>query len=97
MKFGMVEITVRKNRWWKRNKDGVLYGTLIAPIALGFLLVDIFAKHPLFALGYLIGVGAWYVLFAFAQGRKKPRKAIRGRKSAHERNFRIYDITEISA
>lgn len=95
---GMIEITVRKKtrRWWKQNKNGILYGSLIAPIALSLLFIDVFAKHPRVALAYLIGTGAWYTLFAFAQGIKKPRTAIRGRKPAHAyaHNFRVYSITD---
>lgn len=95
---GMIELKVEKRakRWWRRNKNGILYGSLIAPIALSLLFVDVFAKHPRVALAYLIGTGAWYTLFAFAQGIKKPRMAVRGRKSAHAyaHNFRVYSITD---
>lgn len=93
---GLIEITMKKRRrWWKKNKDGVLYASLIFPIVLAVLMMDVLAKHPRFALGYLIGVGSWYILFGFAQGRKKPRMAVRGRKTGTRKhqNFLAYDIT----
>lgn len=95
---GMIELKVEKRakRWWRRNKNGILYGSLIAPIALSLLFVDVFAKHPRVALAYLIGTGAWYTLFAFAQGIKKPRTATRGKETTHSKvkDFRAYLITE---
>lgn len=93
---GLIEITMKKRRrWWKRNKDGVLYASLIFPIVLAVLMMDVLAKHPRFALGYLIGVGSWYTLFGFAQGKKKPRRAVRGKETGtlKHQNFLVYDIT----
>lgn len=97
---GMIELKVEKRakRWWRRNKNGILYGSLIAPIALSLLFIDVFAKHPRVALAYLIGTGAWYTLFAFAQGRKKLRRPVRSRKPSHThvKDFRVYDITSLA-
>ena len=95
---GLVEIQMEKRakKWWRRNKDGVLYASLIFPIVLAVLMMDVLAKHPRFALGYLIGVGSWYTLFGFAQGRKKPRMAVRGRETGTRKhqNFLVYSITD---
>ena len=92
---GMVEITIARRRWWKRNKNGILYGSLMAPPFLALLLIDIFAKHPKIALAYLLGVGAWYLAFIFANAKKKPRAATRGRKksSGKHSSFATYYIT----
>lgn len=91
---GMKELKVKRNRWWRRNKAGVLYGCLMAPPFIGLLFIDGFAKHPKAALAYLVGVGAWYLAFLVANTRKMPRRAGRGVKSSSgKHSFATYYIT----
>ena len=92
---GMKELRVKRNRWWRRNKAGVLYGCLMAPPFIGLLFIDGFAKHPKAALAYLLAVGAWYMAFLVANTRKMPRAATRGGKKSlgKHRSFASYYIT----
>lgn len=96
MKNGMIEIRIRKKV--RKYKSVLLYLTVGAPPILGMLFLDAFAKHPGVALGYLLGMIGWDVLFAFAN--RKPRRAIRGKLQITETNkhdFRSYLITDEGA
>lgn len=92
MRNGMIRITVRKRV--KKYKSVLLYLTVGAPPILGMLFLDVFAKHPGVALGYLLGMIGWDALFAIAN-KKKPRAATRGKELGKtDKSFRSYLITD---
>ena len=78
-------------RVWRRWKQPLLYASIIAPLFLGVVFLDVWFKHPWAAMLFWLGQLGWDICFLVANG--KPRQN-RGFQHTHTKDLRMATFTQ---
>lgn len=82
-------------RAWRKHKQPLLYASIIAPLFIGIVFLDIWFKHPAAAMLFWIGQLGWDVCFLLANGKPQTNRGFQHTHTKVKRmaTFTTYSIT----